>query len=574
MPASDDTVLYTGGVVYPFDGGRADPAEALLVRGGRAVAYGAESALAGAAGGPVRKIRLDGATVLPGLIDTHPHLLHYGSLQEPLVPLWDATSHADIVSRIAERAHRTPPGEWIMATPVGEPHYFIRRSYRDLAEGELPDRRVLDRATTKHPVVIQSWAPSLPNTLAFNGMALEKLGIDRSTPDRVDRVWIDKDQAGEPTGLLRGSVTNYYSYDDFSHSLWRRIPFLRYENLVPGTKTAMRAYNGLGVTAVYENHMMDRPLVDGYRELRRRGELTLRVLTSQEAEAYGMPWSRPREAADFRRRLDRAAAEVELTDDLLRFGGVSLMWDGTGAIGGVMMCHPYPGPYGEPTEGFHNISPDKAEQVIRFCARRRIRLAIACMGLKAHEECLPVLEAADAEYGVRSLGWVLVHALFITEEQVRRYRDLRMDVTTSMSFVWGEGHLYAERMGQKALADLAPLRRFFDAGCHVAGGSDWGPKNAFEHIQLALTHEFGGSGHRNLGPAQRISRAEAVRMWTWDAGRVLRWDDIGHLAAGAHADLVVVDRDPMTCDAEDIGKTRVLRTVFGGSVVHDTGELS
>ncbi|WP_028923278.1 amidohydrolase [Pseudonocardia acaciae] len=564
-------LLYTGGVVYPFEDGRADPVEELLVRDGRVVAYGADGELADRA---TRRVALDGATVLPGLIDTHPHLLHFGSLAESLVPLWDAASHADIVARIAERARRTAPGEWVMASPVGEPHYFIRRSARDLAEGRLPDRTVLDRATENHPVVIQSWAPSLPNVLAFNSMALAKLGIDASTPDRIGHVWVGKDAAGNPTGLLRGSVTNYYSYDDFAHSLWRRIPFLNYDDLVPGTKTAMRAYNALGVTSVYENHMLDKPLLDGYRELRRRDELTLRVLASQEAEAYGMPWSRPREPEDFRRRLDSAAAELDLTDDYFRFNGLSLMWDGTGAVGGVMMCRPYLGPYGERTEGFHNIAPDKAEQVIRFCAERRIRLNVACMGLKAHEECLPLLEAVDSEHDIRSLHWVLVHAQFITGEQVRRYRALGMDVTTSMSFAWGEGHLYAERMGAEELADLSPLRRFFDAGCHLAGGSDWGPKNAFEHIQLALTHEFAGSGHRNLGPAQRINRAEAVRMWTWDAGKVLRWDGIGHLSPGAHADFVIVDRDPLTSDIDDIGKTTVLRTVFDGRTVHDTGELS
>ena len=61
--------------------------------------------------------------------------MHFGALAEPLVDLADATSHDDIVERIAARAATTPTGEWIMATPVGEPHYFIRRSWRDLAEG-------------------------------------------------------------------------------------------------------------------------------------------------------------------------------------------------------------------------------------------------------------------------------------------------------------------------------------------------------------------------------------------------------------------------------------------------------
>ena len=107
----------------------------------------------------------------------------------------------------------------------------------------------------------------------------------------------------------------------------------------------------------------------------------------------------------------------------------------------------------------------------------------------------------------------------------------------------------------------------------VACGTDWGPKNVFEHVALALTHRFCGSGRTNRGPAQAITRAEALAMWTRDAARVLRWDDIGTLAPGAHADLVVVDRDPLTCAVEALPGTQVLRTMVAGRVVHDTGAL-
>ena len=102
------------------------------------------------AGAGARRVDLHGATVLPGFVDTHPHLMHFGVLAEPLVDLSDTRSHADIVDRIARRARDTEPGEWIMTTPAGEAHYFVRRSYRDLAEGELPDRTVLDRAAPGH----------------------------------------------------------------------------------------------------------------------------------------------------------------------------------------------------------------------------------------------------------------------------------------------------------------------------------------------------------------------------------------------------------------------------------------
>lgn len=565
--------LYTNGSIIPFVSNEGTPVAALLTEGERVVAVGSEEDVAAQASKDAKRIDLQGATVLPGLIDAHPHLLHYGSLHEPLVDIQNATSHDDIVARIAARAAITPPGQWIMTTPVGEPHYFIRRSYRNLAEGDLPTRDVLDKASSVHPIVIQAWAPRIPNVIAFNSMALAKLGIDRQTPDRVGNVWIEK-QDGEPTGRLRGSVTNYYSYDPFANDLWLKIPFLKYEHLIPGTKTAMAAYNRMGVTSVYENHMMDKPLIDAYRDLRESNELQLRVMVSQEAESYGMPWSKPRSLEEFDHRLSDAARSIELDDPYFRFNGVTIMWDGTCFPGGMMMTNEYAGPYGERTCGFHNIAPDKAERAMRFCAENRLRLNAMCMGDRANEENLAMLERLARDFDIHSLKWILIHSVFITPEQIERYRRLNFDLTTSMSFCWGKGDLFREKMGDSRLGDMMPLRRFFDAGFAIAGSTDWGPKNAFEQIQLALTHEFCGSGYRNLGPGQKITRDEALGMWTHDAARVLQWEGIGRLRPGYRADLTIVDRNTLSCAIDDIAGTQVMRTVFDGNVVHDDGSLS
>jgi hypothetical protein len=140
-----------------------------------------------------------------------------------------------------------------------------------------------------------------------------------------------------------------------------------------------------------------------------------------------------------------------------------------------------------------------------------------------------------------------------------------------MSFAWAKGDLFAERVGRHVWPDLIPLQRLLDAGLVVGCGTDWGPKNVFEHVQLAETHEFCGSGHRNATPAHAVGRAAALSMWTRDAARVLGWNGIGTLAPGSHADLIVVDRDPSTCAIGDLPAARVLRTVIGGRTVWDAG---
>jgi hypothetical protein len=166
--------------------------EAIEITNGRVTAAGSLADVQTASGKKARTIDLDGRTVLPGLIDTHPHLLHYGTLQEPLVDITAANSHIEIIERIKARAGSTKAGEWIMTTPVGEPHYFISRSWKSLAEGRLPNRHELDRASVDHPIMIQAWAPVTPNVIAFNTEALRRLGIDENTPSQIGEVSIQK----------------------------------------------------------------------------------------------------------------------------------------------------------------------------------------------------------------------------------------------------------------------------------------------------------------------------------------------------------------------------------------------
>jgi predicted amidohydrolase YtcJ len=125
-----------------------------------------------------------------------------------------------------------------------------------------------------------------------------------------------------------------------------------------------------------------------------------------------------------------------------------------------------------------------------------------------------------------------VHGPFIEAEQIKRYRALNFDVTTTMTYLFGMGDLFRKRLKPELrdalMPDLLPLRRYLDAGMTVACGADWGPKSVFEQIQLSLTHTT-PSGYCNLGPAQTITRMEAVSMWTRDAARLLQWTDIGSL---------------------------------------------
>jgi predicted amidohydrolase YtcJ len=160
---------------------------------------------------------------------------------------------------------------------------------------------------------------------------------------------------------------------------------------------------------------------------------------------------------------------------------------------------------------------------------------------------------------------LLQNLYFAEPDQVKRFAALGMDVTTTMSFSWGKGELVRERMGERLLPDFIPLARLLDAGLRVACGTDWGPKNVFEQIALAVEPYYAASGRRAATPG--VTRRQALDMWTREAAHVLRWDGIGSLEPGRHADLVVVDRDPLRCAVEDLPGTRVIATLLGGRTV-------
>ncbi|MFD7999523.1 amidohydrolase [Streptomyces mirabilis] len=566
-------VVYTDGEVLADSRGQG--AEAILIRNGRVAAVGSNADVLSAAGTGVERHSLGGATVIPGMIDTHPHLMHFAAMQAPLVDITEARNHSDIVEAIRKKTEEIPAGEWILTTPVGEYHYFHRRSWRDLAEGALPDRHVLDRAAPNHPVLIQAVAPVLPNVTAMNSAALAKVGISASTPDRVNNVWIEKDGAGAPTGILRGSVTSYYNQDPFFSSLQERMPELIQRDLVvDALLKAVQGYNAMGITTVYEGHAVEIGQIELYRALGAQGVLNLRVQTAPELQGSALPSDRPKSAEEARALLETALAMRTLDDEWVRIDGVTACTYGTCYSGNVLWHDGYRDPYGNVTRGNRAISEENMRLAYDFCAEHGLRLNVVSITPDEHDENIALAEETLRKHGLARINGVIQHAEITRPGQSKRLAELGFDLTVSPGFTFGKGDMIAERFGPEALKQLNTFRTHLDAGLSTAAGMDWGPTNPFEQMQLAVTHQMFPSGRTNAGPAQVVSRAEAFNMWTGAGAKLLRWDGIGTLTPGHHADLAIVDRNPITCDIDSLPATRVLRTHVGGRVVHDEGSLA
>ncbi|OBF41552.1 hypothetical protein A5719_12395 [Mycolicibacterium peregrinum] len=559
--------------ILTFDEAR-PVAEAVLIEDGVILEVGSFAALSESAGPDVEIMDSGSAVVMPGLIDTHPHVMHFGALRGGLVDLSDAVDHADIVERIRTRAADTPAGEWIICTPVGEAHYFIRRSWRDLAERRLPDRHTLDLATADHPVLIQAWAPRTPNIVAFNSAGLRAVGLSDFIPDQVCDVEIDKDEAGRLTGILRGPVNNYYTYDPFWGQILLKLPPLNPAHAVPGVLDEMARFSARGVTTLYEGHAMEPIHLQMYQHLRSAGLLTMRVQATFDVESVIFYPFEPLSLPEFDERLKSLAPQAsDATDDLFRIAGMTISPGGPCFAGHFAMHETYADPFGRPTKGNRFVSLEKEELFVRFCAQNGIRANICIGSYREHDDFLEIAERIVTEHDFRAQNWILQHAITISPDHVRRYKELGFQITTSVGFAWGKGAMYDERIGRHVWRDMVPLRRLLDAGLDVAGGSDWGPKSPWEQIALAETHEIAGTALRNDGPDQVITRQESLAMWTTIAAKIMGWNDIGSIRPGNRADLIFVDRDPSTCDPEELKQALVHRTLLAGSIVHDDGVL-
>lgn len=565
MNRSDAEMLIYGGPIHTMHG--SERPEAMLIRSGKIARLGTLKDLKSEASKDARMMDLQGAMAMPGLIDTHPHLLHFAARADSFVDLGDAVDHDDIAARVAKRVSETPAGKWIYTTPVGEPFYFLRRSYRDLVERRLPDRRVLDKVAPNNPVFIQAWTPTTPNVCAFNSVALKLLDIGSHTPDRVCDVWIEKDDNGNPTGILRGTVNTMYSVDPFWSQVYSKIPNPML-NPIETTKRAMRHYNKLGVTTVYEAHNMTAGHIGVYQKLHAENELRVRVMAAMEVELFATQPYSPLTPDEFQGVLDLAKSIQFEGDEYFCVRGATISDGGPCWTGHSRSYEAYKDPYGRPTKGQRFMSDHKRRRFIDFCAEHNVRGNFCCGSYVDHDEFLELLEEAPSKQSIQQQRWILQHAATITTNQVKRFKSLGFDVTTSMSFPWGMGDVYGERIGNYVLKDLVPLNRLVANGLNVGCGSDWGPKNIFEQIRFAETHEFCGSGFRNNGPDQKVSRQVAVEMWTSRAATVLDWLDIGVLKENSLADVVVLDRDILSCSLDELPSTVVLETVLGGHTVY------
>jgi predicted amidohydrolase YtcJ len=537
-------------------------AEAVAIRGDRIVAVGTDAEVGALAGPGTRTIDARGQALLPGLYDSHVHPLA-AATSEKDHPIPSYRSLADITAYIAERTKVQPKGSWIVVR-----YAFPTR----LEEGRFPTRAELDAVAPDHPVLHQAGPAGM-----VNSQALEISGITRDTPDPPAGQVVKDPRTGEPTGLLRNA-----------YSVLKGLPRDAYADRGSDDedrlKALLRLYNGRGLTSIADRAASDTALKI-YRALRDRGELTVRV------NATRVLADPPGDRAAIIAALNKLAGyETEgepggptgVGDHWVHIGPLKVFLDGGMLNGTAYMREPWGvGPAYQITEpdyrGLLFVPPKALALIAEEAARRGWQMTAHTAGEAAMDELLTAYEAADRAVGIRGRRWLITHANFTSEENLRRCAALGVGADLQPAWIWEDTRTLRKVLGPERMAWFHPYRKWLDAGLIIGGGSDHmirldaleatNPWDPWLGIWVAVTRRAQGVGV--LNPDQRLTRAEAIRFYTIN-NAALHFEERqkGSIEPGKLADLILVDRDPLTCPEDDLRATQVLWTMVGGKVVY------
>jgi len=542
MAQSQPDLILVNGRFTTLDPGNPNP-EAVAITTGRFSAVGDAAEIRASAGPDTRVIDLGGRRAIPGLIDSHMHIIR-GGLNYNMELRWDGVpSLADAMAMLRAQVAVTPPPQWVRVVGGFTEHQF--------AEKRLPTLDELNAAAPDTPVFILH----LYDRALLNAAALRAVGYTRDTPNPPGGE-IQRDPAGNPTGLLLARPNAGILYATLA-----RGPKLPPEYQLNSTRHFMREMNRLGVTGVidagggFQNYPEDYEII---RKLHADGQMTLRV-------AYNLFTQKPgEEASDF----ERWAGMVRPGE-----GDATLRHNGAGEML-VFSAADF--------EDFREPRPDLApemevqlEAVIRTLVRNRWPWRLHATYDETVSRALDVFERVNRDQPIGDLHWFFDHCETISDRNIDRVAALGGGIAVQHRMAY-QGEDFAARYGMEATARTPPVTRMLAAGVQVGAGTDAtrvASYNPWVSLSWLVTGRTLG-GLRIYPPANRLDREQALRLWTeanaWFSTEV---GVKGRIAVGQLADLAVLSADYMRVPEDEIVRISSVLTLLGGQVVHGADDF-
>ena len=539
-------VIYVRGNIYTgVVGNRAfsevERASAMALRGERILDVGKEPDILRHRDASTRILDLKGAFVMPGFNDAHLHLAFAGA-NKLNVDLTGVKGLEEFRQRVAEKVKTAPPGEWILGGGWDE------TLWRDKTP---PSRWDLDEVSSGHPVILDRVDGHIA---VANTRALQMAKITLASRD-PEGGHIDRNESGEPTGILRDTAKN---------DVVKLIPKPTHERMRRGIEAALADLAAYGVTSAqdfspdWENFLI-------LEELEREGKLTSRI-------TEWLPFD------DSVEELKRKRDSHPQSDLMLRTGMLKAYMDGS--LGGrtAALLASYaddPGNSGLPQYEPAHLNAMAQERILagfqlgfHAIGDRGVQMALDAF---AEAETAARDNRVQGPQGSTDFRLRVEHVQVTTREQIDRFKALKVIASMQPCQLLTDMRWAVERLGSKRAATSYAWAAFVRKGVPLAFGTDYPvePVNPFRGLYAAVTRKS-EDGKQEYFPEQELTIDQAIAAYTAGAAFAeFREKDKGTLKPGMLADFVVLDRDPTVIPAEQILGTRVLRTIVGGKTVSE-----
>jgi predicted amidohydrolase YtcJ len=514
-------------------------ATALAIANDRIIAVGSDDDINNIQLPGAVRLNLDGAFVLPGLIDAHLHLQWTG-LSMQRVDVYEVPSRREAVERVRARAAQTPLGQWIIG------HGWAQGLWGSAADsngtGGFPTAADLDEVTRDHPVALSAKSG---HALWVNSLALQHAGITAQTPDPEGGQFV-RDAQGNPSGTL---LENAMGLMD------AHIPPPTPEQEEEATVQVMRAMNQRGLTGV---HCMDGGAgiqsFKTYQRLRQQSRLTLRIVKQLPVEA-----------------LD-AITEIGLRsgfgDTWLRIGGIKMFADGALGPRTAAMLAPYEG---EPDNyGIATFEREALFETVLKCNQNGLAAVVHAIGDRANHDVLDAFEVSKRQTSnvKPRLRNRIEHAQCLHPDDVARFAQLGVIASVQPIHATQDMDMAEAHWGPRS-ANAYVTRALRDGGARLAFGSDAPVENFAPlvgiHAAVTRRRASGAPGPDGWYPEQRVTVEDAIHAYTLGAAYAGGMErEVGSLEPGKLADLVVLSRDLTTTPPDELLSVQVQRIMVNG----------